>query len=87
MPVRGSVVDFRFSFSLQVILDEPTTGLDPVSKHAVWDSIRRLKQDRVVLLTTHSMEVCESPALGRVLDIRYTFVGSRCTGRSNWHYG
>lgn len=39
-------------------LDEPTTGLDPVSRVAVWEMIDRLKKDRdlTVLLTTHYMD-------------------------------
>lgn len=39
-------------------LDEPTTGLDPVSRVAVWGMIERLKKDRdlTVLLTTHYMD-------------------------------
>ncbi|HKP59864.1 MAG TPA: ATP-binding cassette domain-containing protein [Polyangiales bacterium] len=39
-------------------LDEPTTGLDPVSRTAVWEMLRRLKQERklTVLLTTHYMD-------------------------------
>lgn len=45
-----------------VILDEPTTGLDALSRRRVWETINKLKQDRVVLLTTHNME--EADALG-----------------------
>jgi ABC-type multidrug transport system ATPase subunit len=42
-------------------LDEPTTGLDPQSRHAVWEFIRRLKErGRTVVLTTHSMEEAEA---------------------------
>ena len=39
-------------------LDEPTTGLDPVSRVAVWDMLRQLKQNRdlTVFLTTHYMD-------------------------------
>lgn len=43
-----------------VLLDEPTTGLDPISRRHVWDFILRLKKDRVVLLTTHSMEEADA---------------------------
>jgi lipooligosaccharide transport system ATP-binding protein len=40
-----------------LILDEPTTGLDPQSRHQVWDRLIHLKQDGVsILLTTHYME-------------------------------
>lgn len=39
-----------------VFLDEPTTGMDPVSRRAIWDMVLELKKERVVLLTTHSME-------------------------------
>src|SRR5262245_25371029 len=40
-----------------VLLDEPTTGLDPQARRGVWAIIRRMQAEgRTVLLTTHSME-------------------------------
>ncbi len=41
-----------------LFLDEPTTGLDPVSRTSVWDMLRRIKAERdlTVLLTTHYMD-------------------------------
>lgn len=40
-----------------LILDEPTTGLDPQVRHMIWDRLRHLMRERVtVLLTTHYME-------------------------------
>jgi len=40
-----------------LILDEPTTGLDPQARHLIWDKIRSLqKQGVTIVLTTHYME-------------------------------
>ena len=40
-----------------LILDEPTTGLDPQARHVVWERLRQLKRSGVtLLLTTHYME-------------------------------
>jgi len=40
-----------------LILDEPTTGLDPQARHLIWDKVRSLqKQGVTIVLTTHYME-------------------------------
>ncbi|XP_044195655.1 retinal-specific phospholipid-transporting ATPase ABCA4a [Thunnus albacares] len=44
-----------------VLLDEPTTGMDPLSRRFLWNSIMSVIQDkRAVVLTSHSMEECEA---------------------------
>ena len=50
---RGLVHEPRVFF-----LDEPTTGLDPVSRTAVWEMLRKIKgqRDLTVLITTHYMD-------------------------------
>jgi lipooligosaccharide transport system ATP-binding protein len=43
-----------------LILDEPTTGLDPQARHLIWERIRELKRKGVtVILTTHYMDEAE----------------------------
>ncbi|KAG2583666.1 hypothetical protein PVAP13_6KG229500 [Panicum virgatum] len=39
-----------------VFLDEPTTGMDPITRRHVWDIIEEAKKGRAIVLTTHSME-------------------------------
>ena len=60
-----------------VFLDELTTGLDPQSRHAIWDLVRGIRdRGKTVFLTTHLMEeaerLCDRVAIiehGRVIDI------------------
>ncbi len=43
-----------------LILDEPTTGLDPQARHLIWERVRELKRKKVtVILTTHYMDEAE----------------------------
>lgn len=45
-----------------VFLDEPTSGMDPHSRRFTWDLIRKNREGRVVVLTTHFMD--EADLLG-----------------------
>lgn len=59
-----------------LVLDEPTTGLDPQARHLIWERLRTLKHaGKTLLLTTHYMEeaerLCDRIVIldqGRVLD-------------------
>ncbi|KAJ3003704.1 hypothetical protein HKX48_001635 [Thoreauomyces humboldtii] len=42
-----------------VMLDEPTTGLDPEVRRLIWNIVQRARTDRTIVLTTHSMEEAE----------------------------
>src|SRR5438045_5052472 len=55
---RGLVHEPRIFF-----LDEPTTGLDPVSRVAVWEMLQRIKSQRdlTILITTHYMDEADEP--------------------------
>eukprot|EP01133_Synstelium_polycarpum_P015461 gene15461-18344_t len=45
-----------------IFMDEPTTGMDPQSRRHIWNLIKTIKKDRVIILTTHLME--EADILG-----------------------
>jgi len=60
-----------------LILDEPTTGLDPLSRHSVWEKLNYLKaKNTTLILTTHYMEeaerLCDRVAImnsGKIVEI------------------
>lgn len=77
MKRRLSVAIALMGDPLVVYLDEPSTGLDPSSRHLLWEVIKNARKNKAVVLTTHSME--EAEALCDRLGI---FVGGRlqCVG-------
>ncbi|PVH65817.1 hypothetical protein PAHAL_1G084300 [Panicum hallii] len=62
-----------------VYLDEPSSGLDPASRNALWNAVRFAKKNRAIILTTHSME--EAEALCDRIGIS-AYGRLRCTGPS-----
>jgi len=59
---RLSVAIAMVGDSEVVLLDEPSSGLDPASRRVTWDMLRQSKKDRAIVLTTHFMD--EADALG-----------------------
>ena len=62
-----------------LILDEPTSGMDPFSRRAIWELIQKIKHNKVVLLTTHFMD--EADILGDRIAI-LSEGEMRCSGTS-----
>ncbi|XP_053781886.1 phospholipid-transporting ATPase ABCA3-like [Desmodus rotundus] len=62
MKRKLSVMIALIGDSKVVILDEPSSGMDPLSKRATWDLLQRYKHNRTILLTTHYMD--EADILG-----------------------
>lgn len=56
---RLSVAVSLIGYPSVVLLDEPSTGLDPDSKHKLWQCIQQRKEGKTIVLTTHSMEEAE----------------------------
>ena len=42
-----------------VLLDEPTSGMDVIAKKALWEFLRGYKKDKIIILTTHSLDEAE----------------------------
>ncbi|KAL0963737.1 hypothetical protein UPYG_G00310290, partial [Umbra pygmaea] len=60
-----------------VVLDEPTTGVDPCSRRSIWDIVIQHKRDRTIILSTHHLDEAE------VLSDRIAFLekgGLKCCG-------
>uniref|UniRef100_A0A3B3T084 ATP binding cassette subfamily A member 12 n=1 Tax=Paramormyrops kingsleyae TaxID=1676925 RepID=A0A3B3T084_9TELE len=60
-----------------VVLDEPTTGVDPCSRRNIWDIIIHQKKERTIILSTHHLDEAE------VLSDRIAFLergGLKCCG-------
>ncbi|XP_058116847.1 phospholipid-transporting ATPase ABCA3-like [Anopheles coustani] len=73
-----------------VLLDEPTTGVDPKSRRFLWKCIKNIQQeDQTILLTSHSMEECEELCnrLSIMVDGTLRCIGSILELKSNHGQG
>ena len=62
-----------------LFLDEPTLGLDVLARREMWNTIKELKKEMTVILTTHYMEEAEelSDRIGIMKDGKLLFVGTK----------
>ncbi|KAM7269348.1 hypothetical protein ACFE04_024845 [Oxalis oulophora] len=72
-----------------IILDEPTTGMDPITRRHVWDIIDDAKKGRVIILTTHSMEEADvlSDRIGIMAKGRLRCIGTSIRLKSKFGTG
>ena len=71
-----------------IFLDEPTTGLDPISRRELWEILRELGKDRFIFLTTHYLEEAEQLAdrIGILKDGKLISVGTLADLRKSSRY-
>lgn len=68
MIIRKRLSDFYLTFrafvgdAKTIILDEPTAGVDPYARRAIWELLIKLKKGRTILLSSHHMD--EADILG-----------------------
>lgn len=72
-----------------MFLDEPTTGMDPVSRRDVWTLIQKLKRNKVIVLTTHAMEEADvlSDRIAVIVDGKIKCVGTPLQLKNNYGDG
>ncbi|XP_055430976.1 ATP-binding cassette sub-family A member 6-like isoform X2 [Bubalus kerabau] len=72
-----------------LLLDEPTAGLDPFSRHRVWNFLRERKADRVILLSTNLMDEADMLADRKVIlsNGRLKCAGSSVFLKRRWGLG
>ena len=68
-----------------IFLDEPTTGLDPISRRELWDILRELGKDRFIFLTTHYLDEAEQLAdqIGILKEGKLVSIGTLSEVRKN----
>lgn len=62
MKRRLSMALALLGYSNLIVLDEPTSGLDPMTRQEVWKIIRKIKENRCVILTTQHLDEADELA-------------------------
>jgi ABC-2 type transport system ATP-binding protein len=76
---RVSIAMALISEPKVLFLDEPTLGLDVIARRELWNTIKKLKNDMTIVLTTHYMEEAQelSDRIGIMMDGKLLFVGNK----------
>ncbi|CAG2104733.1 unnamed protein product [Medioppia subpectinata] len=59
-----------------LILDEPTSGMDPEARRAIWDVLQHVRREKTILLTTHYMEEADVRSLLHCLPLIVYYLNS-----------
>ena len=84
---RLSVCLSSIGFPKVIIMDEPSTGMDPINKRHIWKMVQKLKKSSSILLTTHQMEEADvlSDSVAIIVDGQLFCLGSSLYLKN--HYG
>ena len=53
-----------------MVLDEPTAGVDPHSRRAIWELLIKFKKGRTIIMSTHFMD--EADLLGKYFKLKFS---------------
>ncbi len=72
-----------------ILLDEPTSGVDIVTRRDLWNFLKNYKKNKIIILTTHSLEEAEFLAdrIGIMLEGKYVCSGSSNYLKNNYNCG
>ena len=72
-----------------IILDEPTSGMDPISRKAFWEFLKNYKKDKIILITTHSLDEAEylGDRIGIMSDGQFVCCGTSSFLKSKYPSG
>lgn len=78
MKRRLSVAISCIGSPMILFFDEPTTGMDPVSRKSVWGLMQEMKREKTIILTTHAMEEADalSDRIAVVVDGQLKCIGT-----------
>ena len=72
-----------------ILLDEPTSGMDIMSRRQLWEFLKNYKKEKIILLTTHFLDEAENlgDRIGIMLDGQYMCCGSSSFLKSKYPCG